>query len=248
MRIVIIILLFFTFSCFGQDKIFLKNGKTLNGIVVSVSSEIVYFKLTDTSATQKLKKTDILLIVAARGTRYIFGEDSSPKLRNASEPTGFKRNSVGMQPFGIFSGRITFIYERLNKTGTIGVAIPLILTFDPTGSVLKLDSARTTERIPGMKLITGLDVNFYVVKKQYSQLFVGPRIRYGTDMLLGNIEGYSIQTQIGYRFGKPEKLFSQHLSVGFGVAGILTPPAGAVVPAGQFYSWFSLNYRLAFNW
>ncbi len=245
--------LFFIFliPCFGglaQDKVFLKNGKSLNGIVVSVSNEIVYFRLNDTSALQQFKKEDVLLIDAARGNRYIFGKESARKEKGSLAPQNIKRNSLGMQPVDIFTGRITFVYERLNSSGNIGVAFPLSLTFDPVGGLIKQDSSLFIERIPGVKFITGLDVLFYIVEKENSRLFIGPRIRYGTDMFLGNLEGYTIQTQIGYRFGKTDRKFSQHLSAGFGVAGILTPPAGAMVQSGQFFSWFSINYRLAFNW
>jgi hypothetical protein len=247
MRHLLFIFILVSVTASAQDNVFLKNGKKLSGNVVSVSNEIVYFRLYDTSALQQLKKADVLMIDASRGRRYIFGKQSAPKEKTIST-TIFTRNSFGMQPIDIFTGRITFVYERLNKAGNIGFALPFSLTFDPVGTLIRQDSSQQTERIPGVKFITGLDVNFYLVDKEYSRLFAGPRIRYGTDMFLGNVEAYTIQSQVGYRFGEPANKFSQHLSVGVGVAGILTPPAGATVPNGQFFSWFSFNYRLGFNW
>ncbi|MCE3260832.1 MAG: hypothetical protein K0S12_2473, partial [Bacteroidetes bacterium] len=107
------------------------------------------------------------------------------------------------------------------------------------------DSAFT--RNPGVNFITGLDVNFSVAQKEPRGFFVGPRIRYGTDMFLANIEAYSLQTQFGWYGKLPLKGFYQHVSIGIGFARILSSQAGNLISPKQSYGWGSINYRVSFG-
>jgi hypothetical protein len=57
-------------------------------------------------------------------------------------------------------------------------------------------------------------------------------------MLLRGIKGYTFQTQIGWRFGNPNNLLCQHLSLGFGVVKVLTIPNSSVIAPKSFFAWY----------
>jgi hypothetical protein len=148
-------------------------------------------------------------------------------------------------------GRATIVYERFTKDNKVGFVFPLSLTFDPIGTLYnsRIDtSMNSVKRIKGVNFIGGMDVNFYIGKNEHTKFFVGPRIRYGTDMFLRGIEAYSIQTQFGWKIGNPAKASIQHLSFGFGLVRILSSPAGALISPKQSYGWYSLNYRVGIKW
>jgi hypothetical protein len=208
----------------------------------------VFFRKNDTSATEQLKKSDLIMVQDVTGKRYIFSDKK--KAESLDRDPG-KRNIIGAQPFGLLWGRATFVYERLNQKRNIGLVIPFSLTFDPFGSIYKenIDStANSIKRIPGIKFIAGIDLNFYIGESKFATFFIGPRFRYGTDLFLRNIEAYSYQTQVGWRFGSPSAIFVQHISAGAGFVNILSSPAGNLINPNQSYLWISINYRAGVKW
>jgi len=62
------------------------------------------------------------------------------------------------------------------------------------------------------------------------------------------IEAYSLQTQFGLRVGDPTDHISQHISGGIGFVRVLSSPGGNRINPKQSYGWFSINYRIGFNW
>jgi len=252
MHKIYILIFLFSLSLNAQDKLFLKNGKVKKGYIVSISNDKVFFKNYDTSVnTQQIPKTDLLLIENYKGEIYIYSETKKTIETEKIEIPVYKRNALGIQPFGIFMGRATIVYERFTKDNKVGFVFPLSLTFDPSGKLYNstIDTSKNAiKRLSGVNFIGGLDVNFYVGKKIRSKYFVGPRIRYGTDMFAEGIEAYTIQTQFGWKIGKPDKPFVQHLAFGFGVVRILSSPAGTLISPKQSYASFSINYRFGIRW
>ncbi len=247
----VILLVVFFHASRGQDKLFFSNGTVKKGVIVSIAKEVVYFKYTDTSATIKIKKSDLVMTENYKGVRFIFGEQK--KINSDSLPLKpiYKRNSLGVQPLGIFVGRATFVYERYTEDNKIGFVFPLSVTFDPFGSLYnsRIDTNRNSvKRIPGVNFIGGIDVNFYLGKRKNRQFFIGPRFRYGTDMFLRGIEAYSLQTQVGWRIGSNARIATQHLSLGFGFANVLSALQGPLVRSKKFYGWYSVNYRFGIGW
>jgi hypothetical protein len=150
----------------------------------------------------------------------------------------------------MFVGRATVVYERYTKNDKIGFVIPVSLTFDPFGLLYgtDIDTNITVKRIRGASFIFGGDVNFYFGKSERSRFFVGPRIRYGTDLFLRGTEAYSLQTQAGWKHEDVRGKFIQHFSLGFGFVRILGAPAGLIINPKQSYGWYSINYRLSLRW
>ena len=248
-----IVILFFLFSIGlnAQDKIFFKNGKVKKGGIVSIGQNVVFYKDSDTSLkTQQFPKTEILLIENYKGDISIFSNAKKNIETDNTKVPAYKQNVLGMQPFAILFGRVTLVYERLTKDNKIGFIFPFSITFDPSGRYnSKIDTSKNSvKRLSGVNFMGGLDVNFYIGKKENSKFFIGPRIRYGTDMFLRGIEAYTAQTQFGWRIGKPEKAVVQRLSIGYGFARILSSPSGSLISSKQSYIWFSLNYRVGIKW
>ena len=244
--------IFFLLSAFlkAQDKLFFSNGTVKKGIIVSNAKDFIYFRTSDTSQVEKISKNKLILMEDYKGNRYLFSpEDTRPdSLHFSKRKLAIPRNSLSIQPLAIFFGRLNFSYERMSKDNKIGFVIPLILTFDPSfGNIFNvIDSSRA--HVKGINYITGLDVNFYSDRGTSAKFFVGPRIRYGTDVAFYNTEGYSIQTQFGLKLGNPERKFVQHLSIGFGFVRVLSSAAIRVSDTKQSHVWYSINYRLGVKW
>lgn len=246
----LITLCFIACQAAAQDKLFFTDGKTRSGILVSVAKESVFFKDTDTSAVQKISQSELLMVENYRGVRYLFAA-KAPVDSVASVKPVRGRNALGLQPFAILTGRGTLVYERFSKDDKIGLVIPVSITFDPIGAFYnsKLDTnSNAPRRIKGVNFIFGLDLNFYLGKHEHSKFFIGPRARYGSDLLLRDTEAYTLQTQVGWRYSSTNEKFLQHLSVGFGFAHILSSPLGQRISPKQSYGWYSLNYRVSIRW
>ncbi|MGZ3900502.1 MAG: hypothetical protein ACXVO9_13855 [Bacteroidia bacterium] len=251
MKNIFIILFFFSLHLSGQDKLFLKNGKLKEGTVISIGTDYIFFKNNDTSlVTYKIPKNIVSMIEKYDGKIFIYSEKTQAD--SISSPLkNIKRNSFGIQPFNILTGRFTFVYEHLNKEGTIGFCPVLSLSFDPVGTIYtakKDSSIGKLNHRGGINFIGGGDINFYLGKKERSHFFIGPRVRYGVDMFAGNTEAYSIQTQFGWRLGNFASRISQHLSFGFGFVRILSLQGLNGINPKQSYGWGSINYRVGFNW
>ena len=253
MRVLIFIFIFSFLTVRAQDKLFFVNGTSQKGFIVSRAQDFIFFKTSDTSGIQKISKNDLLLVEDYKGNRYFFSAKS--KNENPSPPSTEKttasRNILSIQPVAILFGRGTIVYERLSKDSKVGFVIPISITFDPFGSLYnsRIDTNQNSvKRVSGVNFIAGLDFNFYVGRHENFKFFIGLRVRYGTDLFLRDVEGYTIQTQVGWKIGKPDKKFVQHLSVGFGFVRVLSSPAGRLIDPKQSYGWYSLNYRLGLKW
>jgi len=253
MRLAIIIFMLTACAVNAQvDKLFFKNGETKKGIIVSMGSDFVFFKSSDTSAsTQRIPKSEILIVEKYDGKIYVFAKKSETIDTTKNTNIKLYRNSFGVQPFGFLLGRLTGSYEILNKNGTVGVVIPLSVTFDPVGVIYQetADSTSISQgHSTGFNIISGADVNFYIGRGDFEGFYFGPRVRYGVDKFLYNIEAYSIQTQFGWRLGEPEDRLVHHVSVGLGFVRILSSPGGNRISPKQSYGWASINYRVALKW
>ncbi|MBA3665477.1 MAG: hypothetical protein H0W61_14875 [Bacteroidetes bacterium] len=250
MRSLTFIFLCFVFAGFGQDKIFLKEGLIKEGVILSMGSDFIFYKATDTSSiTFKIPRSTILMIEKYNGKVFIYA--SATMKKDSQIVVAQKRNSLGMQPLNVLTGRLTLCFERMNKLGTIGFCPVMSLSFNPYSSLFRaLDTINNNFRVNnnGVNFIGGIDVNFYIGKREKAKFFIGPRLRYGIDKLLDNIEAYSVQTQFGWRFGRPQGRISQHLSFGLGFVRILSSPAGNRINPKQAYGWGSINYRIGVNW
>lgn len=253
MKKIIYIFLFFAFTTKAQDKLYFKNGTLKNCYLIIVAKEVVYYKNYDTSTTTlQTSKNQLVMLQTYNGIRYLFATDEKNKL-NTLDSIKLKQNNFGLQPLNFLLGRFTFNYERLTKNNKIGFMIPLSITFNPFESIYKNALDTTSQNYKrnqrtGTNIISGFDVNFYLGKKQNSKYFIGPRFRYGTDLFIATLEGYSLQTQFGLKFSNPARKLESHLSLGFGFLRIVSLPFANRINPKQSYVWYSLNYRIGIKW
>ena len=162
-------------------------------------------------------------------------------------------------------GRLTISYERLLANKSMGIKVPFSLTYNP---MVALYNASTTssststgtnssggssssgtrqEPTRGVGFITGVDINYYHDLKPQLKYYFGPRIRYGTDMLLGGIEGLTVQLQNGI-FKSSGKRMTSTLGVGFGFFKLSQKYANYPgYEPKQVYPWASFTWRLGFR-
>lgn len=185
-------------------------------------------------------------------------------------------NILGFYLPEFFLGRLTISYERLFANKSMGVKIPFSLTYDSFGALGEFSSNSSTsssssssststngssngstnnsttnnssvKRTRGTGFITGIDVNYYYDLKPQLKYYFGPRIRYGTDMVLGGIEGLTFQLQNGIFKSNGKKMTS---TLGFGI-GFFKLSQKYVNYAGyepkQVYPWASFTWRLGFR-
>lgn len=235
----------------AQDKLYFVNGKTQTGVLVSMNKDIVFFKNNDTAFVRKILKKDLIMVEDYRGARYIFGNDAVKNDSLTKKTNGsFRQNALGIQPLGVLLGKAGVFYEYINRKQTVGLVIPLILTFDPVGILYNptTDSGQVIARSARISFITGADINYYVGSGKIAKFFMGSKFRYGTDIFLGNIEYYTLQAQLGWRFGKPSGRIFQHLCFGYGFAGIVSSPIPRLVLTRNYYGIGSLTYRISYRW
>lgn len=184
-------------------------------------------------------------------------------------------NILGFYIPELILGRLTVSYERLLANKSIGIKIPFSLTFDALGALSEFSannsSASTNtnssstntnsssssssnntnngvvKRNRGTGFITGVDINYYHDLKPQLKYFFGPRVRYGTDMMLGGIEGFTFQLQNGIFKSSGKRMTS---TVGFGVGFFKLSASYAnrgAYDVKQVYPWASFVWRLGFR-
>lgn len=181
-------------------------------------------------------------------------------------------NILGFYLPELFFGRLTISYERLFANKSMGVKIPFSLTYDSFGALGEFSSnssntstsstststnGNTTNnsntnnsavnRTRGTGFITGIDVNYYYDLKPKLKYYFGPRLRYGTDMVLGGIEGLTFQLQNGIFKSNGKRMTS---TLGFGVGFFKLSQKYASYSGyepKQVYPWASFTWRLGFR-
>jgi len=251
-QLVFIILLFGALYAGAQDKLIFRDGKTRSCKIVSVNRNTVSFKDSVNSVNiTTLSKNDILVAEYANGSVFIFGKEETqqPKVKEpVVQGPVLKDNMIGVQMFGIFLGRASLSYERMFNDQQFGICVPLALSFNPYPNSFTFGSPGYSNK--GVNFVTGVDLNYYFnTASEYTRFFIGPRLRYGTDVWLYNITGFSAQAQNGFLFHSiNNQLISHTLAFGLGFVRVISSQAGNSIDSKQSYPWISLTYRLNFKW
>ena len=216
---------------YAQDKLFFRNGTTIICKITAISKNTITYKdtLINSIATTVSKK-EILIAEFKTGQIYIFGSEEKSinattdltyesreqrkerKMKEWQEKEQQLPNGIlGFYPVQIIAGRFTVSYERLFASKSMGITIPVSLTYDmftvlnalTTPSASSTTNANTTSNSGsrptqnGVGIISGIDLNYYHDLKPELKYFFGPRFRYGTAMTFGGIEYLSFQIQNG---------------------------------------------------
>lgn len=172
----------------------------------------------------------------------------------------WSNNLFGVYPTQLIVGRATVSYERLFANKSIGINVPFSLTFNPSSVYRFVNSTTSTSSASntpannnnpdppkGTGFITGIDVNYYHDVDAELKYYFGPRFRYGTDVLMGNIEGLTFQIQNGLMVTSGEHFAS---NIGFGVGFFKFSSKYAGTPGfdpARLYPWMSVTWRLCYR-
>lgn len=164
-----IILIFIAAKMFGQDKIIRTNGDTITGYISIVEKEdIKYRKVDDRSQPiYTIKKTLVDRIVYENGD--VEKMEVTQEMVKAEEYNF--RHRISWVYTDVFIARMTFAYEYLNKSGSIGLRVPF-------GAGITL--VNYNNNAPGMQFVTGLDLNIYpTTARGLVKYYFGPMTRVG---------------------------------------------------------------------
>ena len=301
-------LLLVTFTSVAQDKVFLRNGKVIPCKIEAISeSTISYRDTVPNAALVTLSKNEVLMTEYGKSeTVYMFSKEepaftvqnntttfsTMPEMNETREQRQARKmkewkEKEALLPNGILGfyiidlvfGRLTVSYERLLANKSVGIKIPVSLTYDGVGALAEFSSNNSNatssntnssstntnssnnnnnnnnnntnnapiKRNVGTGIITGVDINYYHDLKPQLKYFFGPRVRYGTDMTLGGIEGLTFQLQNGI-FKSSGKKMTSTLAVGVGFFKLSAKYAGrGGFDAKQVYPWASFTWRLGFR-
>lgn len=300
-HIVLLMLLFVSLKGLAQDKVFLRDGKVITCKIVAISENTISYKDTIINAPLiTLPKKDVLLTEYKTGEIYMFSnEEKTIKVENSNatlkveneiietreqrkerkmkewkeQEALLSNNILGFYIPELILGRFTVSYERLLANKSIGIKIPLSLTYNPFGALSSMSSSNSStsssstnttsgttnttssssnnntneQPVRGTGFITGIDVNYYHDLKPSLKYYFGPRLRYGTDMMLGGIEGLTFQLQNGI-FKSSGKRFTSTIGVGFGFFKLSERYANTGnYDVKQIYPWASFTWRLGFR-
>jgi len=289
-------LLFVALNASAQDKVFLRDGKSIVCKIVAISENTISYKdTTVNSSLVTVSKNDVLLTEYQNGTVYMFSKPNNNdfkvinstvtnpstnlietreqrkerKMKEWKEQEALLGNNIiGFYIPELILGRLTISYERLLANKSMGVKIPFSITYDALGALAENSANNSStstgtnssngnssnntnngaiQRNRGTGIITGIDVNYYHDLKPQLKYYFGPRIRYGTDMSLGGIEGLTFQIQNGIFKSSGKKMTS---TVGFGVGFFKLSEKYASrsrLDTKQVYPWASFTWRLGFR-
>ena len=278
--LIITCLIFISSIYYSQDKIFFKNGTSVICKIAAISENTITYKdTTANSLSNTVSKKDILIAEFKTGQIYIFGSAENSLSVNSDLPMENREQRkqrkmkewqekeqqlpngiLGFYPVQIVAGRLTVSYERLFANKSMGVTIPVSLTYDMAGVLDALttpsssstnsntttnSTARPTKS--GVGVISGIDLNYYHDLKPQLKYFFGPRFRYGTAMTLGGIEYLSFQLQNGI-MRSSGKRFTNTLSIGVGFFKLSEKYASYPgYDANQVYPSGSVTWRIGFR-
>ncbi len=241
----------------AQDKLILKTGKIKTVRIVSITDQLViYLDSSNTESTSHIKKDELSLIERKDGSILLVDVKKGDAIKKWEVETDsvmkawrkkenlLGNHLIGIQPLSLIWGRATFNYEYLFSDKKVGIMIPLILTFNPYKNSTNTFGTPSTTYINQKEpdFIYGLDLNFYFSKRPVTKFFVGPRVRYGNDVL-SRIKGLTGQFQFGWLFSGEKSRFPQHFSFGMGFVSL----ENRAISRDKYFAWGSINYRINFR-
>jgi hypothetical protein len=263
-------------GAYAQDQLFFRKGTQVICKIMAISEKTISYRDTiPGSPLITVPKSEVILAEYKTGPVYIFSSETAlvaapeevMETREQRKERKMKEwklkeqelpdNILGFYIPELLFGRFTVSFERLLANKSLGVKIPLSLTYDSFGALAQLSANSTSAntgttvsspvtRTKGVNFITGIDVNYYYDLKPELKYFFGPRIRYGTDQVLGGIEGLSFQLQNGIFRSRGKKMTST-LGIGFGFVKVLDFGFPTNRDKRQVYPWGSFTWRIGFR-
>ena len=178
-------LLFLVFAkpCLAQDKVYLTNGKTIEGKVNEVGPRQIKMikKMPVDGPLYVINVSDIDSIVYSNGNK--------DELRGAIRKREIKENIPQLNTWtfdllGFTFATVSQSYERRVLDSKIGIRIPLYIGFEG-GGIAGIGLFRPGQGVynnggyGGFKIATGVNPKFYFFKRRIVRAFAGPEVTLG---------------------------------------------------------------------
>ena len=165
-----ILILTFSSGIFAQDYIYLRSHQTrIAAKNIKISGAEIRYEVFDADDGQvySLKPNQVNLIAYESGEVRLIQRRS--KIINAYD---FKKNLLTYHLFDLVISNFTMSYERILKSGKIGLQIPISFGY-ATGNNFGNDVLIS-------QFYTGLYLNFYPTGQGKVRYLLGPGLRFGT--------------------------------------------------------------------
>lgn len=244
------------FTAQSQDIITLKDGRTVETVVIEVNKkDVVYRKFANPKGPQyRIEVKDVQRINYESGA---VDEFNAPKNTASSKspiemmPSEFGRNIISVDAFTLLFQNVELSYERiLGPQGRLGLRVPISVNMAGGNDQNIFAGTRNV-------MNTGLDFNFYPMGQGTSRMFIGPSVKVGQartsytyydDFIGGNIstEGnssyFAFLLRVGYLY-TPVKELSLGFAFGLGTRRYFTNIPTYNAASGAANLQFSLGYR-----
>jgi len=164
--LIVITLLLVVGSLNAQDKIYFKDGSTIEAKVLVVSESNIQYKKFDNQSgpTFEIGLSNVNMIIYENGSHQMFNEESDESTISKKLSRDFGKNRINLDLLAIGeNGPTSISYEIINDDGSRGIEIPLSVYFNIDGVV-------------GYTI--GANMKFYT-SKQGKGFYIGPSLGLG---------------------------------------------------------------------
>lgn len=232
-------LLFVITSAVGQDKVFLRNGKTIPCKIMAISEKTISYKDSVNSPLITISKNEVLLTEYQSGTIYMFSKEqatttdfkvmnnevnynTSPELNETRQQRKDRKmaewkkeeallgnNILGFYIPELILGRLTVSYERLLANKSMGIKIPFSLTYDGLGFLAENSSNTSSSSSTSSTTSSSNNTTNSSVKRNH-----------GTGFITGIDVNYyhDLKPKLKYYFG-PRIRYGKDMTLG-GIEGL----------------------------
>lgn len=235
MRKLLLVLTFalITISLTAQDKIYFNDSSTVEAKILTVSKDNITYKKFDNieGPTYEMDLTEINMIIYQNGTHQMFNNEVKKNTPNVTRNTDFRKNRINADLLAIGeNGPTSISYERLNKSGALGIEVPFSVYFNADGIV---------------GYTGGVNLKFYLTHKRGKGLYIGPSVG------IGVFDWYSDD----YYYSRAESEFSTYVGGKMGyqfqvskLFGINLAANGGTISNFEDYDFgYSLNLGINFS-
>jgi hypothetical protein len=164
-------------EAFCQDIITRTDSARIEATIQSVGNDLIRYRLyaSPDSSEYRISTLDVLFVEFADGTRRVFSQQAIriQPASGADYHTDFGRNILSVSISDFLFVNTTFAYERISRSGKVGVKIPLSFGLDPREEFN--DFYRRNKNFS-----VGLDLHIYPFGQGRFSYYLGPQVEYSS--------------------------------------------------------------------
>jgi hypothetical protein len=162
-------------QAFCQDIITRADSVRIKASILNVGNDLIRYRLyaSPDSSEYRISTLDVLFVEFADGTRRVFSQDAMRRqpIDDEDYDTDFGRNILSVSISDFLFVNATVAYERISRSGKVGVKIPLSFGLDPREEIY--DFYRRNKNFSA-----GLDLHIYPFGQGRLSYYLGPQVEY----------------------------------------------------------------------